>query len=67
MSKLEDTVRIIAGVHKNVTSIPDDLEINRLNGVVLTQMLSIMCDIAASLAIIADNMMPNLEEEKEDI
>lgn len=67
MSKLEDTVRIIAGVHKNVTSIPDDLEIDRLNGVALTQMLSVMCDIAASLAIIADNMMPNLEEYKEDI
>lgn len=64
MSKLEDTVRIIAGVHKNVTSIPDELEIDRLNGVALMQMLSVMCDIAVSLAIIADNMMPNLEEEE---
>lgn len=67
MSKLEDTVKIIGTIHNNVTSAPNDLETDRLNGLVLSQMLSVMCDIALSLAIIADNMMPNLEEEKEDI
>ena len=67
MSKLEETVRIIGTIHNNVASAPNDLETDRLNGLVLSQMLSVICDIALSLAIIADNTMPNIEEVKEDI
>lgn len=67
MSKLEDTVRIIGTIHNNVTSAPNDLETDRLNGLVLSQMLSVMCDIALSLAVIADNTMPNIEEVKEEV
>ena len=67
MSKLEETVRIIGTVHNNVVSAPDDLETDRLNGLVLSQLLSIMCDIALSLAVIADNTMPNIEEVKEEV
>jgi hypothetical protein len=67
MSKLEETARIIEAIHRNVSSAPDDLEIDRVNGLVLSQMLSAMCDIAVSLAVIADNTRPNIEEVKEDI